>query len=114
MNSNKKSEYIQPIAELINKYEDFNWMIIDSDKAFFEQQVSKEIKPGHHLYGLQLTSIAKCESNDDVIFVSDDERYFIIHLTYNNNEDTYFPMYAEFANYRLLIQYIEEGYLEDD
>lgn len=113
MNCNKKGEYIHLIADLINKYEDFNWMIIDSNKAFFEEEVSKEIKPGHYLYGVRLNSIAKCEINDDVIFVSDDERFFIIHLTYNNG-DTKFPMFAEFANYQLLLKYIEDGYLEED
>lgn len=50
-------------------YEDFNRMILSWDNEYYINQMNKETKSGHDLYGMKLIPEAKSEMNGDVIFL---------------------------------------------
>ena len=77
--------------------EDFNWFLLPENKTFFYEEAFREIHPGHPLYGCTLQSIAKCGSNDDVLYRSETVSlpvYYVIHLTYNKQNTGDFPLFT--------------------
>lgn len=109
-----KNEAETLIRELEEKYgEDFNWSVISASNKFFVEEAGKEIKNGHFLYGKRLYSIAKCDSNDDVLFITEklqDNLYIILHLTYHTNGDTVYPKCVVFKKLDEIRGYIEKQY----
>ena len=63
-------------CDLFDKYgEDFNWYMVplsQSNGAFVEE-LKKEIGEGHILYHNKLWAVAKCTSNDNVLYVAGEE-----------------------------------------
>ena len=52
---------------------DFNWQEpwqpLEMDQvAAFEQELQREVMPGHRLYGLEVTAVAQRIDSDDVLF----------------------------------------------
>lgn len=104
----------EAFGNLCDKYgENFNWSSIGLSNQYFVEAAKKEIKPGHPLYGQTMYSVAKSESNDDVIFVIENERYVIIHLTYCKDGEVRYPTFLEFHNLIEVISYIEKKYVEN-
>ncbi|MBC8061295.1 MAG: hypothetical protein H7Y18_11590 [Clostridiaceae bacterium] len=100
--------------ELLKKYdEDFNWSFIVFTNKYFIEEAKREIKKGHPLYGETIYSTAKCDSNDDVMYVISGERYVIIHLTYSGNTDISYPHFILFKNLEEALNYIEKRYLQE-
>ncbi|MBZ9634870.1 hypothetical protein [Clostridium sp. FP1] len=100
--------------ELVRKYgEDFNWSFIAFTNKYFIEEAKREIKEGHPLYGETMYSTAKCDSNDDVMYVISGERYVIIHLTYSENTDASYPHFILFENVEEELIYIEKRYLQE-
>lgn len=103
--------------DLFNKYGDeFNWMTLQLSDNPYNKQAKKEIKYGHSLYGRKLTAIAKCESNDDVLYFTENNGealYIILHLTYSENQDTSYPKYILFNNLCEAEKYLEKQYIEE-
>lgn len=100
--------------ELVRKYgEDFNWSFIAFTNKYFIEEAKREIKEGHPLYGEMMYSIAKCDSNDDVMYVISGERYVIIHLTYSENKDVSYPHFILFESLEEGLIYIENRYLQE-
>ncbi len=101
---------------LFAKYGDeFNWMILPLSNQTYNKQAEKEIKKGHSLYGVNLTAVAKCESNDDVLYVTENKGgtlYIILHLTYSENQDIAYPEYIMFDNLCEAEKYLENQYVE--
>ena len=57
--------------DLYDKYgNDFNWYMIPFAQAdgAFVAELNKEIGQDHFLYGKKIWAVAKCESNDDVLY----------------------------------------------
>ena len=101
--------------ELLRKYgEDFNWSFIAFTNKYFIEEAKREIKKGHPLYGETIYSTAKCDSNDDVMYVISGERYVIIHLTYSENIDVSYPHFILFNNLEEALCYIEKRYLQEN
>lgn len=103
------------LENLIDRYgEDFNWFETDKiDKRFgeaFVKEAYKEISPKHPLYRVKLVAIAKCESNDDVLFKTDKGQYVIIHLTYTEVNTDQYPRFIVFSTGDEALSYIEEEY----
>lgn len=89
------------------KYGDaFNWMCTSSDS--FVDELRHEL--GDECGLNSITVIAKCESNDDVLFLIDGI-YRIYHLTYLRKADS--PKYLEFNNLSEAMDYIEKDYVEN-
>jgi len=100
--------------ELVRKYgEDFNWSFIAFTNKYFIEEAKREIKEGHLLYGETMYSTAKCDSNDNVMYVISGERYVIVHLTYSGNKDASYPHFILFENLKEALSYIEKRYLQE-
>lgn len=94
-------------CKLNNKYGDnFNWIITSSDT--FVNELKLEL--GCLCSFNSISVIAKCESNDDVLFLIDGI-YRIYHLTYSSNGDL--PRYLEFNELSAVINYIERDYIDN-
>ena len=92
---------------LYKKYGDeFNWMITSSDSFVKEL----ELELGSECSLNSVSVIAKCESNDDVLFIIDGI-YRIYHLTYSGKCDAL--RYLEFTNLSSAMKYIEKEYIEN-
>lgn len=104
----------QALGKLLQQYkEEFPWIFIESDNQYFLEELKREINPGHPLYGQTLDTIAKSESDDNIIVVLEDGKYAIIHLTYSENEDVKFPYFLQFNSRSALVESIEKQYLEE-
>ena len=97
---------------LIDKYgNDFNWHEITDNGDFFSNQLKRELPKEHALYGKVKRTIAKCDSNDDVLFLLIDDTWAIVHLTYSKSNTGNFPKAKVFADIQDVIKYIEEQFL---
>ena len=96
------------LDELINTMEPQ----VRKDKA-----LNKEIGQDHFLYGKKIWAVAKCESNDDVLYVlrngTGRDIYYLFHLTYSAHNTDGFPRYEEFADLFAVKEFIERSYIED-
>lgn len=69
-----------------SKYdEDFCWFKEDSEKSSFVAEAYREITQEHPLYAMKLTCIAKCETNDDVLFLTEYGQF--IYVPEENTND---------------------------
>lgn len=84
--------------------DDFNWLRTSSDS--FANELRHELKAESSMDSI--TVIAKCESNDDVLFLIDGA-YRIYHLTYSGKSDS--PEYMEFNSLAEAMDYIENDYV---
>lgn len=113
-NKNVAITFEEAFCTLSDKYgEDFNWSSIEFSNQYFVKQAKKEIKQGYPLFGKIMYSTAKCESNDDVMYVLENGTYAIIHLTYSENINIAYPTFKEFENLKQVMEYIEQKYVED-
>ena len=96
--------------------DEFNWEFISFTKKSFCNHAKKDIKEDHPLYGKILHSIARCTSNDDVLFVTSDEQggnlYIIIHLTYSNNSCLNFPRFITLGGTDGMMDYLRKNFKE--
>ena len=107
-------------SDLYDKYgEDFNWYILPLTQAagMFVTELKNEIGEDHLLYDKRIWAVAKCESNDDVLYVLRNEIgrdiYYLFHLTYSAHNADGFPRYAEFADLFAVKEFIERSYIEN-
>lgn len=74
-------------CDLGDKYGDeFNWYMIPLTNKAFVSELKREIGEAHFLYNKPLWAVAKCDSNDDVLFLTAEggtDVYYIFHLTYS-------------------------------
>ena len=76
------------------------------DNVFFEKELRKElvISPNSNVKAL-----ARSYSNDDVLFLLDEELYRISPLTYSVGT----PRYIEFSGGKAAVEYIEKQFVEE-
>ena len=103
-------------SDLCDKYsEDFNWYMIPLTQAdgVFVTELKNEIGEDHFLYDKRIWAAAKCESNDDVLYVIDNGRnvdiYYIFHLTYSKHNAAGFPRYEELKDVYAVKAFIEQS-----
>lgn len=106
------------LEKLIDRYgKDFNWFEMDQlGESFgksFVKEAYKEISRKHPLYRVKLVALAKCESNDDVLFQTDKGQYVIIHLTYTEVNTDQYPRFVMFSTEDEALFYIEQKYRMD-
>ena len=89
--------------------------IAQPDGAFVAE-LNKEIGQDHFLSGKKIRAVAKCESNDDVLYVVRNgigrDIYYMFHLTYSAQNADGFPRYEEFADIFAVKEFIERSYIE--
>ena len=60
---------------------------LSQSNGVFVEELKKELGEGHFLYHKKVWAVAKCESNDDVLYLTAGEQggdtYYIFHLTYS-------------------------------
>lgn len=107
-------------SDLCDKYgEDFNWYMIPFTQAGGElvAELKNEIGKDHFLYDKEIWAVAKCESNDDVLYVTENEMgaviYYIFHLTYSKYNSDGFPRYEEFEDGFAVKEFIERTYIKN-
>ena len=83
----------------------------------FVAELNKEIGQDYFLYDKKIRAVAKCESNDDVLYVLRNgmgrDIYYLVHLTYSAHNADGFPRYEEFADLFAVKEFIERSYIED-
>ncbi len=104
--------------DLSNKYgDDFNWHILPLSNKTFVTELKKEIGKEHFLYNEQLWAVAKCDSNDDVLYVAGTDGgkdiYYIFHLTYSEHNAKGFPKYKSFEGIEAVKEYIEQVFITE-
>lgn len=107
-------------SDLYDKYgEDFNWCMLPLTQAdgMFVTELKNEIGEDHFLYDKRIWAVAKCESNDDVLYVTDNGRnadiYYIFHLTYSKHNSDGFPRYEELKDVYAVKEFLEQSYVKD-
>ncbi len=104
--------------ELTDKYsEDFNWHMISSSNGYFVEELKSEISEKHVLHNKDVQAIAKCDSNDDVLYVTKNENsredYYLVHLTYSKQNEEGYPRYKIFTELEELKAYIEKVFVKE-
>lgn len=105
-------------CNLSEKYGDsFNWRMIPLSNKSFAAELKREIGKDHFLCNRKLWAVAKCDSSDDVLFVTESDCkgdiYYIVHLTYSDKNMEGYPHYIELNGIEKVREYIEERYLAD-
>ncbi len=104
-------------CDLGDKYgDDFNWYMIPLTNRTFVVELRREIGEKHFLYNKPIYAVAKCDSNDDVLFLSADDGkdvYYIFHLTYSGLNSEGFPKHKKFANLQAVKEYIEREFIAE-
>ena len=92
-------------CELSDKYgDDFNWHMLPLSNHTFTAELKKEIGNRHFLYHKQIWAVAKCDSNDDVLYLADNGEG-----TYSECNADGFPRYKEFEGINAVKEYIEQS-----
>ena len=77
-------------------YEDFCWWEIEDEhlKESLKMQMIQEVGTTSDLYKIKnnLVAVAKSDRQDDVLF-SEGDNFYVVHLTYNNNNSSLYPRY---------------------
>lgn len=107
-------------CNLFDKYgEEFNWHMIPLSQASgtFVEELKRELGENHFLYNKSVWAVAKCESNDDVLYVTEREVgtdiYYIFHLTYSAHNLDGFPKYQEFSDIYSVKNFIEQSFIKN-
>ena len=99
---------------LYEKYgDDFNWYMLPLSNQTFVAELKKEIGKNHFLYNKQIWAVAKCDSNDDVLYLADNDGgadlYYMFHLTYSECNADGFPRYKKLEGINAVKEYIEQS-----
>lgn len=90
---------------------DFNWHLVPFDNKTFVNELRRELNPDNEYIAGDVFAVAKCDSNDDVLFLSDKNVWRIYHLTYSSDNASKYPLYKEFTGRREAAEYLQEMYV---
>ena len=101
--------------DLATKYgDDFHWRMLPSTNQSFVAELKKEISVTHFLYHERIRAVAKCDSNDDVLFAVGNEDgldiYYLFHLTYLAKNMVGYPTYIKFKGIQEVREYLEQDF----
>jgi hypothetical protein len=83
------------------------WHAIE-DSSKFDAELVREVSEGHVLHGLSLRAIARHEACDDVLFASDDDAVYVVHLTWVGHREPD-PRWPTTTKYQSLRQFMERA-----
>ncbi len=92
---------------------DFNWSLIPETNNYYITELKKELGADNPLFQNSIRAIAKCESNDDVLYVLNGDIWRIYHLTYSANNSEGYPKYKEFSSIKAAAEYIQDRFLKE-
>lgn len=104
--------------DLYKKYGDsFHWHMLPFSEQSFVAELKREIGSNHFLYNKRIWAVAKCDSNDDVLFVTENEYkedvYYIFHLSYTDHNAEGYPRSVELNGIKKVKEYIEKLCIAD-
>lgn len=104
---------------LYEKYGDkFNWCMIPfTTQGTFVDELRRELREESYIIQDKVYAVAKCDSNDDVLFLicngSAEGLWRIYHLTYTSNNLPEFPRYEEFMSRNAVGNFIENQFINE-
>lgn len=104
------------MCQLDKEYgEDFNWMMIpfSQSNGYFVDELKRELAENDLFLKHKIRAVAKCTSNDDVLFLREDGIWRIYHLTYSSNNENGFPKYVEFHSRKSAAEYIQNQFITE-
>ncbi len=110
-NDTTMEEIITALAEEYG--EDFNWSLIPETNNYYITELKKELGADNPLFKNSVCAIAKCESNDDVLYVLNGDIWRIYHLTYSASNSEGYPKYEEFSSIKAASEYIQDRFLKE-
>lgn len=97
--------------------DEFNWHMLPLSNKTFVAELKKEIGKDHVLSDKQIWAVAKCDSNDDVLYLVDfgdgTDIYYIFHLTYAEENADGFPESKRLEGIMAVKEYIEQLFLTE-
>lgn len=106
--------------KLSEKYGDeFNWRLITltESQGNFTDELKRELGEESNIFQNTVYAIAKCDSNDNVLFLISDGSveglWRIYHLTYTSNNLPGFPLYNEFTSRNAVGEFIENQFINE-
>lgn len=91
-------------------------MIPLTNKSFVAE-LKDEIGEAHFLHNECIHTVAKCDSNDDMLYLAGSEEgrdtYYIFHLTYTSQNAIGFPKYQKFMSLIEVKKFIEQRFIEE-
>lgn len=102
--------------QLDKKYgEDFNWRLIplSQSNGHFVDELKRELDENDLFLKHKIWAVAKCTSNDDVLYLREGDIWRIYHLTYSSNNENGFPKYVEFNSRKSAAEYIQNQFISE-
>lgn len=65
--------------------------ISECQKVALKNELQTEVTSHHPLFGRQLEPIGRSFANDDVLFIGEENKLVIVHLTWSGPGDDQFP-----------------------
>ena len=95
---------------------EFNWSMIPFSNKSFVEELKRELDPNDAFLSGAVYAVAKCDSNDDVLYLGVDSldargNWRIYHLTYSSDNADGFPQYVEFNNRKEAAEYIQNQFV---
>ena len=107
-------------SDLYEKYgADLNWYMIPLTQSggAFVSELKEEIGTGHFLYDKGIWAVAKCESDDDVLYVTGNEdgtdSYYVFHWADSEQSLDGSPKCKELADIHAVKEYIEQSIIKN-
>lgn len=100
-------------CDLFDQYgDDFNWHMLPLTNKSFVEELKNEIGINHFLYTERIWAVAKCDSNDDVLYLSGRDEggkdiYYVFHLTWQKSNENGYPKYKKMIGIKAVKEYME-------
>jgi len=79
----------------------------------FLNELNFELTANHPLFEKAKGAVARCYSQDDYLFLLNDNSYAIMHLTFSHKNIDGFPQYTHFSDLQSALEYIENEFLAE-
>ena len=78
--------------DLDRQYGDsFSWRMLPLTDRSFAAEPKREIGESHPLWGRRLWAVARCDSDDRALYLTEDGEYHVVHLTWSGHNEESFP-----------------------
>ncbi|MEM7605111.1 MAG: hypothetical protein AAF411_07110 [Myxococcota bacterium] len=74
-------------------------LLLQEHRATFERELQRELSVGHGLVGARCRAVARRGDCDAVLFVINEERLAVVHLTWSREFGGVLPGFTEYASF---------------